>query len=100
MSGVKFHYDILIIHVQFIEIILISFIEIIDQFESLTWVLRPSLSCARGGCPSRPTLATALQVKFGPSLRSYGQEYSVVRFLFIWSSGFGLMGLDSSKRQK
>ena len=58
MSGVTFHCDILIIHAQFFDIILISFIEIID----LKIFLRPCSSCARGGCPSCPTLATALLV--------------------------------------
>ena len=63
ISGVTFHYDILIIQAQFINIILISFIEIIDKFETLSWFLRPSPSCTRGGRPSRPTLATALLMR-------------------------------------
>ena len=33
----------------------------------------------------------SLLVKFGPSVPSSGTHYSVIRFLFIWSSGFGLM---------
>ena len=48
--------NILIIHAQFIDMILVSFIEVID-LKSLSWFLRLSPSCARGG---RPTLATAL----------------------------------------
>ena len=38
------------------------------------------------------TLFFGLTVKFGPLVWSSGQEYSVVQFLFIRSSGFYLLG--------